>query len=217
MLVCYLDDSGKDPQNPIITVAGYIARDDAWQAFASEVERLCTEKHVPVIHAKELHDTDGCFKDWTRLQKQAFVAKIGQASSRHLMMGLSMSALKGSYQEHAMYRAGGSAPRRTVTSYTFCFQVIVDWILRDIRIGRAANTEGVALVLECGHENNPEAEKEFYYHDRPHSRLGWMCPAGYAAVRRSAALRSSDGSAPRTAAITAQQGITDPQTPITVG
>src|SRR5439155_15374981 len=161
--VCYLDDSGKDPQNPIITVAGYIARDDAWQAFASEVERLCTEKHVPVIHAKELHDTDGCFKDWTRLQKQAFVAKIGQASSRHLMMGLSMSALKGSYQEHAMYRAGGSAPRRTVTSYTFCFQVIVDWILRDIRIGRAANTEGVALVLECGHENNPEAEKEFYW------------------------------------------------------
>src|SRR5207249_12322507 len=71
-----------------------------------------------------------------------FRSKIGQASSRHLMMGLSMSALKGSYQEHAMYRAGGSAPRRTVTSYTFCFQVIVDWILRDIRIGRAANTEG---------------------------------------------------------------------------
>jgi hypothetical protein len=35
--------------------------------------------------------------------------------------------------------------------------------LRDIRIGRAANTEGVAFVLECGHENNPEAEKEFYW------------------------------------------------------
>jgi putative transposase len=43
--------------------------------------------------------------------------------------------------------------------------------------------------------------------ERPHSRLGWMRPATYAAARRSATLRSADGSAPRTAATTAQQGI----------
>jgi len=42
--------------------------------------------------------------------------------------------------------------------------------------------------------------------NRPHSRLGWLSPATYAAARRSAALRSTDGSAPRTAII-AQQGI----------
>jgi putative transposase len=51
---------------------------------------------------------------------------------------------------------------------------------------------------------------------RPHSRLGWMTPITYAAARRSAALRSPDGSAPRTAAITAQQGITC-QTPVPAG
>ena len=62
-----------------------------------------------------------------------------------------------------------------------------------------------------------EAWRADYNTDRPHSRLGWMSPAGYAAARRSAALRSTDGSAPRTAAITAQQGITDRQTPIAAG
>jgi helix-turn-helix protein len=46
------------------------------------------------------------------------------------------------------------------------------------------------------------------------SRLGWMI---YAADRRSAALRSTDGSAPRTAVITAQQGNTDRQTPTATG
>jgi len=46
--------------------------------------------------------------------------------------------------------------------YTFCFQVIVDWLLRDIRVGRAVHSEGLALVLECGHENNSQAEQEFY-------------------------------------------------------
>src|SRR5215831_1289299 len=56
-----------------------------------------------------------------------------------------------------------------------------------------------------------------YNHTRPHSRLGWMTPSIYAAERRSAALRYADGSAQRTAAITAQTGILNPQTQIPIG
>jgi putative transposase len=62
-----------------------------------------------------------------------------------------------------------------------------------------------------------EAWRADYNDQRPHSRLGWMSPAIYAAARRSAALRSTDGSAPRTASITAQTGMTDRQTPIATG
>jgi putative transposase len=62
-----------------------------------------------------------------------------------------------------------------------------------------------------------EAWRADYNTDRPHSRLGWRSPAGYAAAWRSAALRSTDGSASRTVAITAQEGITDRQTPIAAG
>lgn len=158
MLVCYLDDSGKDPQNPITTIAGYIARDTDWERFETEVERWFAEYGVNVLHAKQLHDTDGDFQGWSAIRKQAFVSRICQARNPHVMMGLSMSALKGAYE----MRAEKSGRKRTVRPYTFCFNVIIDWILRDIRIGRAANTEGVALILEHGHENNPEAEKEFY-------------------------------------------------------
>jgi putative transposase len=62
-----------------------------------------------------------------------------------------------------------------------------------------------------------EAWRMDYNTERPHSRLGWMSPVTYAAARRSAALRYTDGSAPRTAATTAQQGTTDRQTPISPG
>ena len=62
-----------------------------------------------------------------------------------------------------------------------------------------------------------EAWRADYNTNRPHSRLGWMSPAIYAADRRSAALRSTDGSASRTAVITAQLGNTDHQTPIATG
>jgi putative transposase len=56
-----------------------------------------------------------------------------------------------------------------------------------------------------------------YNHERPHSRLGWMSPATYAAARRSATLRSADGSAPRTAPSTAPQGNNHCQTLIPSG
>jgi hypothetical protein len=44
-----------------------------------------------------------------------------------------------------------------------------------------------------------EAWRADYNTERPHSRLGWMTPASYAAARRSAALRYTDGSSQRTA------------------
>jgi hypothetical protein len=160
VLVCYLDDSGKDPQNRITTVAGYIAKDDQWEAFEVAVEPWFTEPGVKILHAKDLHNTDGEFVGWSVLTKQAFVSRICQAMSPHLLMGMSMSAVKAIYRDRAAERT--AARKRTVTPYTFCFNVIIDWILRDIRIGRLAHAEGVALILECGHENNPEAEEQFY-------------------------------------------------------
>jgi hypothetical protein len=158
VLVCYLDDSGKDPQNSITTLAGYIAQETDWAKFETAVEPWFDHYKVDILHAKEMEDTDGDFEGWTVLKKQAFVARVCQARAPHVMMGMSMSALKGMYK----IRALESGRKQSSTPYTFCMNVIVDWILRDIRIGRAANTDGVALILECGHENNAEAEKSFY-------------------------------------------------------
>ena len=40
VLVRYLDDSGKDPQNPITTLAGYVAKDMAWEGFEAEAKPI---------------------------------------------------------------------------------------------------------------------------------------------------------------------------------
>jgi uncharacterized protein DUF3800 len=158
VLVCYLDDSGKDPQNRVTTVAGYVARDTSWKAFETEVEPIFQKAKINVLHAKELEATRGEFKGWRVLQKQAFVAQICGVLAKHAILGVSMSAVRDSYSA----RAKESTRKRTVTPYTFCFNVIIDWLLRDIRTGRAVWSEGLALILECGHENNPEAEEQFY-------------------------------------------------------
>lgn len=163
MLICYLDDSGKDPHNSVTTVAGYLARDDAWQAFETDAEAILAGKQVPVLHARDLHASDGPFKGWRVLEKQALVARVATAATGRVMMGLSMSAHKENYEEHAVYRADGPPSRRTVPPYVFCFQVVVDWLLRDIRVGRIVHAEGLSLILEHGHENNGYAEQEFHF------------------------------------------------------
>jgi hypothetical protein len=117
-----LDDSGTDKANPLIAVAGYIAKDDGWNLFESDVERWFVEFKVGVLHAKELHATDNDFKGWTVLRKQAFVSRLCQEMNKHLLMGMTMSAVKGVYKD----RANASNKKRVNTPYSFCFNAIVD-------------------------------------------------------------------------------------------
>jgi hypothetical protein len=158
VLVCYLDDSGKDAQNPITTLAGYAATEDQWKAFETEVEPIFANYGVNILHTKDLHHTDGEFSDWKVLRKHAFVASICRVLSRHALLGMSVSAGKKIY----MQRASESDRKRTITPYSWCFNIIIDWVLTDIRIGRLAHSDGVAFVLETGNHNNAEAEQVFH-------------------------------------------------------
>ena len=62
MFVCYLDDSGKDRENPITTLAGYVAMEAAWIRFERNVEPVFKKFGVEVLHAVSLHNTKGDFK-----------------------------------------------------------------------------------------------------------------------------------------------------------
>jgi len=166
VLFCYLDDSGKDPQNRITTLAGYIAKEDQWRDFEVAVEPIFDELGVSVSHAKDLHNTDGEFAGWSVLKKQSFIARICRVLSRYAVLGVSMSVLKETYEA----RAAESGRVRTVTPYAFCFSVIMEWLLTDVRVGRLVHTDGVSFILELGHENNPEAEEQFHW-IRKHHKL----------------------------------------------
>lgn len=165
-----------------------MASKSSWQLFETEVETWFAEFGVKVLHAKDLHNTDGEFAGWTVLRKQAFVARLCQAMSHHLPLGVSMSTLKEVYAA----RAVESDRKRTVTPYTFCFQVINDWILRDIRVGRAANTEGLAYVIEAGNEHNAEAEEQFYAVRELHSLEGVLTSIRFFAKESCRAIQMAD-------------------------
>jgi hypothetical protein len=156
VLVCYLDESGTDPQNPVITVGGYCGTEEQWGAFEAAVEPVFGKYGVAILHARDLHASDGEFAGWSRLRKEAFVAELCRTLSKSIPLGMSMSAAKDQYAAYA--RKQGN--RRTVTPYTFCANVILDWVMTDIHVGRIANVDGVAFVLEDGFHSS-EAEWNF--------------------------------------------------------
>lgn len=158
VLVCYLDDSGKDPQSRITTLAGFIAPEACWEAFELTVKPIFDEFGVDVLHAKPLHDTDGSFAGWTINKKRAFVTRICEKMRGVIPLGVAMSAVKEAYAGDLPER-----PRkRQTTAYAFCFNSLLDKIFADIRVGKQANEDGVAFVLEAGHEHNPDAERVFH-------------------------------------------------------
>jgi Protein of unknown function (DUF3800) len=158
VLVCYLDDSGKDPQNRVSTVAGFVGRSEAWEVFERSVEPVFEAYQVDVLHTRCLHATDGSFRGWMRVKKQAFVRDLANVMAANSLRGMSMSIAKATYRQRM---AESSNRRGIITQHAYCFTAIFNWILTDVYVGKEANAEGVAFVLETGHEHNSDAERCF--------------------------------------------------------
>ena len=188
MVICYLDDSGKDPQNVVTTLAGFVAREASWRAFEAEVEPFFKKRKVEILHAKELESTKGEFEGWKIIQKQAFVSEVSRTLAKHSMLGVSMSCVKEQYDTRTKERG----KKRTNRPYTFCFNVILDWLLRDIRTGKAVWSEGLSLILEAGHENNPEAERAFYSIRKKHGLENVLKSICFVPKDNSRAIQAAD-------------------------
>src|SRR5215831_18984922 len=102
VLVCYLDDSGKDPQNPATTLAGYAASDAQWTAFEEAVEPVFTKHRLGTLHTKDLHHTDGEFAGWSGAQKHQFVRDVCAVMADHIPFGMSVSVVKQQYAARSL-------------------------------------------------------------------------------------------------------------------
>jgi hypothetical protein len=141
-----------------------------------------------VLHTVDLYHTAGEFKDWTLLKKQFFVGRLCREMSSRVLQGLTMSARKTSYSS----RAAESDRKKTITSYSFCFNVIMDWILTGVATGKLAHGEGVAFVLEAGHQNNDEATDVFHDIRKLHDLENVLRSIRFAEKESSRAIQMAD-------------------------
>ncbi len=160
VLVCYLDDSGKDPQNPITCIAGYAASDEIWKSFESDAEPVF-QKYIgsEPLHAKDMYHGEGLYEGWSVIKKQSFIAQVCLKLYPARPFGVSFSVRKAPYAARAKEALQRGLRKRTVTPYTFCMEAILNWLLLDVEWGKLAHEKGLALILESGNEHNNEAKK----------------------------------------------------------
>ena len=161
MLVSYLDDSGKDPQNRDTCIGGYAAPEETWAMFERDAEPIFQQYlGDDPLHAVDLYHGNGRFDGWKVIQKQAFVAKLClKLYPLQSVAGVSFSVRKKPYAKRAAEGLARGDRKRTVTPYTFCMTAILNWLMTDVRVGKIANEDGLALILEDGNEHNNEAKQ----------------------------------------------------------
>ena len=186
MFVCYLDDSGKDRENPITTLAGYLAMEEAWTLFERNVEPVFKEFGVEILHTKDLHQTKGEFELWTRDMKEQFVSRVCEAMAPNVLLGISVSVDKKNYEAR---REGSRANGMEMRSpYDYCFIALSDWLMEQAEI-RAV---GVSFILEHGHGNNAEVEKSFQDLRQQHKQEGVLRSLSFHTKQGSRAIQLAD-------------------------
>ena len=188
-LVSYLDDSGTDAENPLVTMAGYIGTVDAWRAFETEAAAIKSDFGVTDLHGKELHDGGGDFKGWPVAKKCEFLRRINEALAPRVGLAVSFATLKGSFRER-------QAGHPTVQSpYGFCFTGILDLLLRDESFLAVIERPGVTIsfVIEEGNKNNQEILQRYQRVKKRHpGKLKFLSGMVFAAKGSSIAIEAAD-------------------------
>lgn len=155
MFVCYLDDSDHT-QSGVVTLAGYAAALPKWERFEDH-SRMIYDKYGigDILHAKDLHQTKGPFKGWSRSKKLGFVDDL--YSGHGLTWGVGVSISKQGFASSKEHPAIG--PNLSPLGLAFAF--IMHALLRGNPLGGLIQLEGLSFVVESGHRNNGDLDRYF--------------------------------------------------------
>ncbi|HET9319546.1 MAG TPA: hypothetical protein VFO27_07215, partial [Bryobacteraceae bacterium] len=86
----YLDEAGIDANSDVLTVAGYLAHPDDWEAFTREWDAVLKPTGVSCYHATDAQALQGEFKYWKSEQVSALCAQLLPIIVKHAV-GISAS------------------------------------------------------------------------------------------------------------------------------
>lgn len=149
---CYFDDSYDNNGVPIVTMAGYVSTLEAWKEFEEAVLSYFNMHNISVFHAREFHNTDGNFKGWTTCKKVSFLEGLFDLLAPKVAFGISFSALSDVHTQ----RKTETGLSKSQSAYGWCFNAILDRLLRDEGILEGINKHGatISLKIEEGNKNN---------------------------------------------------------------
>jgi hypothetical protein len=162
VLTCYLDDSGTDDECPVITMAGYVGFFPGWLNFENAAKAVYDNFRFDVFHAKDFEATKNKFEGWRRIKKQSYAVEIYETAkiANCLELGISFSVLKANY----IARKRETRLDPNMSAYGYCFQAIMNHLLRDKVFNEILGRDGVTIdfVIESGNKNDDNIKQLFF-------------------------------------------------------
>jgi hypothetical protein len=155
---CYLDDSATTDL-PVITLAGFLAKLENWEALEPKIDSIMNGAGVPVFHAKQFHDTKRPFKNWSGIRKRSFAEEIFTATHGQIH-GFSVTIRKKDFLEA---RRQNPQSFGRMSPLCVCFSSIAMKIVTDPELESVLKEHGLAFLLERGNPHNSGIDR--FFHD----------------------------------------------------
>ena len=157
-LVCYLDDSGNKDE-PIVTLAGYIAPAPNWLDFEVDARALFDACELPYLHTVDLHHRKKEFKGWTREQTAEFANAFYKILDQNAYAGFEFSVLKSTFEVgKSVYNVEHQS-----SPLAFCLHGLVSRLVKDegIKDVLALPDVDLSFVVERGNKNDNNIRRRF--------------------------------------------------------
>jgi hypothetical protein len=145
VLECYLDDSGSSDL-PVATLSGFAAPLSVWDDVEPKLNAILIRHGVPILHAKEFHDTVTPFNGWKRVRKRSFADELFSVSKGRLF-ALSFTLTRNDFLQVQKNHGNRMSPVGGCFA-VLMMQVVLDPVWRD-----EIKQDGVAFLVESGKYN----------------------------------------------------------------
>lgn len=186
MLWCYLDDSGTDGTTPTVTMAGYVADYRSWRHFERQSRKLFASFGIQSFHAKEFHDHDAPFDNWTITREGAFIDGWMEIARQHALAGITVSIAREAFGDYK--KKHQALPNKS--AYGHCFDCAIDFLLSDDLLGAAAIEHGISFFVEAG--TNANAGVLDIFNARKHADCGFFQQMSFIDKNACHAIQLSD-------------------------
>jgi hypothetical protein len=156
MYIFYLDDSGTGDESLVITMAGFVATEEAWGRFEIETDALFECNGIDVLHTQMFHHRKKPFR-WNYEKRMQFVQDLSAIASRHVDLGMTLSINKDAYAT----RSAETGLNKGISAYAYCLALLLNRLLKQGELVDKIIAQGVAFKIEKGNKNDADVRNRY--------------------------------------------------------
>jgi hypothetical protein len=197
-LKAFIDEAGTHGGSAYTVMAGWVGHAERWVEFEAKWRELLTRNGLTHIHALDLRQGRGQFKDksrWPKWRRNNLAEVFGTLAPQYALFSLSVLLRNSDYDQHYIGADRKLRKRRAQidSKYGVCLRVFMSALAKMVRRYSGEDAQ-VTLVLEAGHANGGAAQQilaDMYDIVPDHARF--ISPSVvYVQKRRSPSVQAAD-------------------------